>query len=54
MDEEEFLNPTMCRRCNKNALLEYEYEFTCYACEFNDIKFKNQSTKVQRKTKYQF
>ena len=54
MDEEEFLNPTMCRRCNRNALLEYEYEFTCYVCEFNVIKTKNQLTKVQRKKNINF
>ena len=43
----------MCR-CNRNALLEYEYEFTCYVCEFNVIKTKNQLTKVQRKKNVSF
>ena len=40
---------TLCRRCNRNTLLEYEYEFTCLVCEFNVIKQKKQLTKFQRK-----
>ena len=40
MDEEKILNPTMCRRCNRNALLEYENEYTCYVCEVNVKKLK--------------
>ena len=43
------MDPSMCMRCNRNALIEYEYEFTCLVCEFNVIKPKNQLTKVQRK-----
>ena len=43
---------TICRRCNRNSLLEYEYEFTCLVCGFNVIKQKNQLPKIQRK-KYQ-
>ena len=44
----------MCMRCNRNALIEYEYEFTCLVCEFNVIKPKNQLTKVQRKKNINF
>ena len=40
---------TMCRRCNENALLEYEFEFACYVCEFNVVKTKNQLSKTHRK-----
>ena len=43
VDEEEFIMryATMCRRCNRNALLKYEYKFTCYVCEFNVVKTKH-------------
>ena len=41
-------NATMCTICKRNALLGYEYEFTCYVCESNVGKTKNQLTKVQR------
>ena len=40
---------TLCRRCNRNTLQEYENEFTCLVKEFNVTKQKNQLTKVQRK-----
>ena len=41
-------NDTLCR-CNRNALVEYECEFTCCVCEFNFVKTQNQLPKVQRK-----
>ena len=25
----------MCMKCNRNFLLEYEYEFVCYICGYN-------------------
>ena len=24
-----------CRHCNRNTLLPYEYEFTCFSCGYN-------------------
>ena len=39
-----------CRHCNKNTVLPYEYEFTCFSCDYNVIKRKNQLSKIQRKT----
>ena len=50
--DEEFIMryAIMCRRCNRNALLEYEYEFTCYVYEINVVKTqKVQLSKIQRK-----
>ena len=39
----------MCRSCIRNALLEYEYEFTCSVCGFNILKTKNQFKKFKEK-----
>ena len=44
----------MCKRCNRNFLLEYEYEFVCYICGFNIEKTKNQLTKIQKKKNTNF
>ena len=38
-----------CLHCNRNALLPYEYEFTCFSCGFNVNKRKHQLSKIQRK-----
>ena len=38
-----------CRHCNRNTLLPYEYEFTCFSCGYNVNKRKNELTKIQRK-----
>ena len=35
--------------CNRNILLPYEYEFTCFSCGFNVNKRKNELSKTQRK-----
>ena len=55
-DEEEFIKKysSMCKRCNRNFLLEYEYEFVCYICGFNIEKTKNQLTKIQKKKNTNF
>ena len=45
---------SLCKKCNRNFLLEYEYEFTCYICGFIIEKTKNQLTKEQRKKKTNF
>ena len=38
-----------CGHCNRNTLLPYEYEFTCFSCGYNVIKRKNELSKIQRK-----
>ena len=36
-----------CRHCNRNTLLPYEYEFTCFSCGFNVSKPKHELSKIQ-------
>ena len=38
-----------CGHCNRNTLLPYEYEFTCFSCGYNVNKRKNKLSKIQRK-----
>ena len=38
-----------CGHCNRNTLLAYEYEFTCFSCGYNVIKRKYELSKTQRK-----
>ena len=38
-----------CGHCNRNTLLPYEYEFTCFSCGFNVNKRKHELSKIQRK-----
>ena len=38
-----------CLHCNRNTLLPYEYEFTCFSCGYNVNKRKNELSKIQRK-----
>ena len=38
-----------CGHCNRNTLLPYEYEFTCFSCGYNVNKRKNELSKKQRK-----
>ena len=38
-----------CGHCNRNTLLPYEYEFTCFSCGFNVNKRKHEISKIQRK-----
>ena len=38
-----------CGHCNRNTLLPYEYEFTCFSCGFNINKRKHEIYKIQRK-----
>ena len=35
--EDEILQKSgkFCGHCNRNTLLPYEYEFTCYSCGYN-------------------
>ena len=37
-----------CRHCNRNTLLPYEYEFTCFSCGFNVNKRKHELSRKQR------
>ena len=37
------------RHCNRNTLLLYEYEFTCFSCGYNVNKQKHELSKGQRK-----
>ena len=38
-----------CGHCNRNTLLPYEYEYTCFSCGYNVNKRKNELTKIQRR-----
>ena len=38
-----------CGHCNRNTLLPYEYEWSCFSCGFNINKRKNKLSKIQRK-----
>ena len=38
-----------CGHCNRNTLLPYEYEFTCFSCGYIVIKRKHELSKIQRK-----
>ena len=38
-----------CGHCNRNTLLPYEYEFTCFSCGNNVNKRKHELSKIQRK-----
>ena len=38
-----------CGNCNRNTLLPYEYEFTCFSCGYSVNKRNHQPSKIQRK-----
>ena len=38
-----------CGHCNRNTLLPYEYEWTCFSCGYNIYKRKNELSRIQRK-----
>ena len=38
-----------CGHCNRNTLLPYEYEFTCFSCGYNVNKREHELSKIQRK-----
>ena len=38
-----------CGHCNRNTLLPFEYEFTCFSCGFNVNKRKHELSEKQRK-----
>ena len=39
----------ICGHCNRNTLLPYECEFTCFSCGFNINKRKHELSKMRRK-----
>ena len=38
-----------CGHCNRNSLVPYEYEFTCFSCGFNVNKRTHELSKIQLK-----
>ena len=38
-----------CRHCNRNTLLSYEYEWSCFSCSYVVSERKNELSKIQRK-----
>ena len=41
----------ICGHCNRNTLLPYEYEYTCFSYGYNVIKRKHELSKIQRMKK---
>ena len=38
-----------CGHCDRNTLLPYEYEWTCFSCNYIVSKRKHELSKIQRK-----
>ena len=38
-----------CGHCNRNTLLPYEYEWSCFSCKYVVSKRKHELSKIQRK-----
>ena len=38
-----------CGHCYRNTLLPYEYEWSCFSCNYNVVKWKHKLSKIQRK-----
>ena len=51
MTEDEIIEKhgTLCKHCNRNTLLPYENEWSCFSCGYNVIKGKHEVAKIQRK-----
>ena len=51
LTEDEFIgkNEKHCGYCNRNILIPYKYEFTCFSCGYNVIKRKHELSKIQQK-----
>ena len=41
-----------CKHCNRNTLLPYEYEWSCFSCNYVVSKQKNELSKIQRKINF--
>ena len=37
-----------CGHCNRNSLLPYQYEYSCFVCGYNVNKRKGELSKIQR------
>ena len=48
-DEIKQKNAKLCGHCNRNTLLPYEYEYTCFSCGYNVNKRKHELSEIQRK-----
>ena len=42
-------NTKRCGHCNRNTLLPYEYEWTCFSCGYNVNNRKHEFSEIQRK-----
>ena len=53
LSEDEFFKKYAkhCGHCNRNTLLPFEYEWTCFSCGNNVIKRKQELSQIQRKKK---
>ena len=51
LSEDEIIqkNAKKCGHCNRNTLLPYESEWTCFSCGYNVNKLKTELSKIQRK-----
>ena len=51
LSEEEFIQKYAknCWHCNRNTLLPYEYEWSCFSCNYVVSKRKNELSRNQRK-----
>ena len=51
LTEDEFIQKygKQCRHCRRNMLLPYEYEWSCFSCNYVVFKRKNELSKIQRK-----
>ena len=41
--------PKKCLHCNRNTLLPYEFEWSCFSCNYIVSKRKHELSKIQRK-----
>ena len=39
----------LCGHCNRNTLLQYEYEWSCSSCNYVVSKRKHELSKIQTK-----
>ena len=49
LSEDEIIqkNAKQCLHCNRNTLLPYEYEWSCFLCNFVVFKRKHELSKIQ-------
>ena len=44
-------NRTFCKHCDRNLLLPYKFEWTCFGCWYIVIKRKHELSKIQQELK---